>query len=250
MFVMKICKSIFLTLTVTITVGAFATNASAQEVDAKALLERMSAEIAGLDSFIVYGDAYTDARLDAGQIIEHSSQVTLRLRREPGSIRVTIRDAENTKEIYFDDGTLSVYSIDDNFYAQTDIPKGVESMLDFAVNEVGIDVPLLDLVSANVADSLLQDGDEVRYLDKSLIRDEIFHHIGIRSQDVDVQIWIASEGRPLPGKLVISSKWEGGSPRFVAFFRWDTDPAFSSDLFRFEPPDGAVAVEFLIDDLQ
>ncbi len=54
MFGMKICKSTFLTLTATITVGAFATGASAQEVDAKALLERMSAEIAGLDSFIVH----------------------------------------------------------------------------------------------------------------------------------------------------------------------------------------------------
>ncbi len=250
MFGMKICKSIFLALTVTITVGAFASRASAQEVDARALLEQMSAEIAGLDSFIVHGDAYADARLDAGQIIEHSSQVTLRLRREPGSIRITNRNAENTKEIFFDDGSLSVYSTSDNFYAQTEIPKGVDSMLDFAVNEVGIEAPLLDFVSANVADGLLRDADEVRYLDTSLIRDEIFHHIGIRSRDVDVQIWIASEGRPLPGKLVISSKWEGGSPRFVAFFKWDTDPAFPRDLFRFDPPDGAVAVEFHLDNLQ
>jgi hypothetical protein len=62
-----------------------------------------------------------------------------------------------------------------------------------------------------------------------------------------MQIWIASEGRPLPGKLVISSKWEGGSPRFVAFFKWDTDPAFEPDLFTFDPPDGAVRIEFLSD---
>ncbi len=247
---LKIFKSIWLTVTVAISAGAFAPGASAQEVDAKALLEQMSAEIAGLDNFIVHGDAYVDARLDAGQIIEHSSQVTLRLRREPGSIRITNRNAENTTEIFFDDGSLSVYSTNDNFYAQTDIPQGVESMLDFAVNEVGIEAPLLDFVSANIADDFLQDADEVRYLDTSLIRDEIFHHVGIRSRDVDVQIWIASEGRPLPGKLVISSKWEGGSPRFVAFFKWDTDPDFPRNLFRFDPPDGAVAVEFLLDNLQ
>jgi len=249
MFGLEIFKTIRLNATVSFLVGAFATSASAQEVDAKELLEQMSAEIAGLDSFIVHGDAYADARLDAGQIIEHSSQVTLRLRREPGAIRITNRYAENTKEIFFNDGSLSVYSTNDNFYAQTEIPKGVDSMLDFAVNEVGIEAPLLDFVSANVADSLLQDAEDVRYLGISLIRDEIFHHIGIRTADVDIQIWVASEGRPLPGKLVISSKWEGGSPRFVAFFNWDTDPAFPHDLFRFEPPDGAVAVGFLLDDL-
>lgn len=239
--------SIGLTVAATIAAGGMTAGVSAQEVDVKALLERMDAEIAGLDGFIVHGDAYIDARLAAGQIIEHASQVTLRLRRQPGSVRITNRDTENTKEIVFDDGLLTVYNTKDNFYAQRKIPKGVESMLDFAVNEADIEVPLLDFVSANVADDFLQDADEVRYLGTSLIRDEVFHHIGIRSQDVDVQIWVASSDRPLPGKLVITSKWEGGSPRFVAFFKWDTAPAFTHDLFRFDPPQGAVAVEFLLD---
>ena len=54
MFGMRIRKSILLTVTAAIAVGAFATSASAQEVDAKALLEQMSAEIAGLDNFIVH----------------------------------------------------------------------------------------------------------------------------------------------------------------------------------------------------
>ncbi len=173
--------------------------------------------------------------------------MTLRLRREPGSIRIINRNAENTREIILDDGSLSVNSTNDNFYAKTEIPQGVDSMLDFAVNEVGIETALLDFVSANIADDFLQDADEVRYLESSLIRDELYHHIGIRSRDVDMQIWIASEGRPLPGKLVISSKWEGGSPRFVAFFKWDTDPAFEPDLFMFDPPDGAIPIEFLSD---
>ncbi len=245
MFGKKVYRSVWRTVTVGIAAGAIAASASAQNIDAKSLLEQMSMEIAGLDSFIVHGDAYADARLDAGQIIEHASQVTLRLRRQPPSIRITNRNSEDAKEIYFDDGLLSVYSGNDKFYAQTAIPKDLDSMLDFAVNEVGIEAPLLDFVSANVADDLLQDAEDVRYLGTSLIRDEIYHHIGIRTADVDMQIWVASEGRPLPGKLVISSKWEGGSPRFVAFFKWDTDPEFQRDLFEFDPPDDAVEIDFL-----
>ena len=234
-----------LTTVVTLLLGAMTTSTSAQEIDARALLEEMSAEIEGLGRFVVYGDAYADARLDAGQIIEHSSQVTLRLRREPGAIRISNRDAEDTREIYFDDGSLSVYSSTENMYAQAEIPKGVESMLDYAVNEIGIESPMLDFIAADVADDLLQDADDVSYLETSLIRDQIYHHVGIRSPEVDVQIWVAAKGRPLPGKLVITSKWEGGAPRFVAFFRWDTDPTFERDLFEFEPPDDAVEVEFL-----
>ena len=173
--------------------------------------------------------------------------MTLRLRREPGAVRVTNRSAEGTKEVFFDDGRLTVYTSDRNFYARTEIPKGVDSMLEFAVEQVEVEVPLLDFVSANIADHMLADADEVRYLEKSLIRDRIYHHIGIRSSEVDIQLWVAAEGRLLPGKLVITSKWEGGAPRFVAFFEWDTAPKFTNDLFEFKPPEGAIEIEFLSD---
>ncbi len=223
---------------------AGASTAYAEETDATELVQRMSAEIAGLDAFLVQGDAYADARLDAGQIIEHSSQVTLQLRREPGAIRISNRSAEDTKEIYFDDGAVNVYSTAENFYAHAEIPQGVDSMLEFAVDDIGIESPMLDLIAADVADHLLTDMESISYLGTSLVRDKVYHHVGIRYPETDVQVWIASEGRPLPGKLAISSKWEGGAPRFVAFLEWDTDPEFARDTFTFNPPAGAIQIDF------
>ncbi len=223
---------------------AGASTAYAEETDATELVQRMSAEIASLDAFVVEGDSYADARLDAGQIIEHSSQVTLQLRREPGSIRISNRSAEDTKEIYFNDGAVNVYSRAENFFAHAEIPQGVESMLDFVVYDIGIESPMLDLIAADVANHLLTDMESIDYLGTSLIRGKVYHHVGIRYPETDVQVWIASEGRPLPGKLAISSKWEGGAPRFVAFFQWDTDPEFARDTFTFDPPDGAVQIDF------
>ncbi len=218
--------------------------AAEEQLDATELVERMSAEIARLDAFLVQGDAYADARLDAGQIIEHSYQVTLKLRREPSAIRISNRSAEDTKEIYFDDGVVNVYSTAENFYAEAEIPPGVDSMLEFAVDDIGIESPMLDLIAADVADHLLEDMESISYLGTSLIRDKVYHHVGIRYPETDVQVWIASEGPPLPGKLAISSKWEGGAPRFVAFLAWDTEPEFARDTFTFVPPDGAVQIDF------
>jgi len=246
MFDKNTCKLKLLIAVATIAVSTTANSASAQELDAKSMLERMSAEIAALDSFIVRGDGYSDARLAAGQIIEHASQVTLRLHR-PGSIRITNRDSEHTREIFFQDGQLTVYNTEGNMFAQTEIPKSVESALDFAVNQVGIEAPLLDFVSKDLAGHLSSDAKEMSYLGTSLIRDKIFHHIGIRYPEVDVQIWIAETGPSLPGKISISSKWEGGSPRFVAFLDWNTDPDIPGDSFDFDPPDGAVEIDFLLD---
>lgn len=224
--------------------GVAASVAAEEPLDATELVERMSAEIAGLDAFLVEGDAYADARLDAGQIIEQSLQVTLKLRREPSAIRISNRSAEGTKEVYFDDGAVNVYSSAENFYAEAEIPQGVDSMLEFAVDDIGIESPMLDLIAADVADHLLEDVESISYLGTGLIRDKIYHHVGIRYPETDVQIWIASEGRPLPGKLAISAKWEGGAPRFVAFLTWDTDPEFAQDTFTFVPPDGAVQIDF------
>jgi hypothetical protein len=74
-----------------------------------------------------------------------------------------------------------------------------------------------------------------------------YHHIGIRMAEVDLQIWVAAEGPPLPGKMTISSKWEGGSPRSVFFYSWNTNPDFGRESFSFEPPDGATKIEFDLD---
>ena len=154
------------------------TGASAQEVNPKALLELMSAEIAGLESFVLEGDAYADARLEAGHLIEHSSQVTLSLRRNPPGIRVTNRSVEATREVVFKDGALSVFTSDGNYFARTEIQSSVETFFEYAVERAGVEVPLLDFNSANVADHMLEDADEVRYLEKGLIRDKVYHHIG------------------------------------------------------------------------
>jgi len=221
-------------------------SAQAQKADARGLLARMSKEIAGLDSFLVSGEAYSDAWLDAGLVIEHSADVTMKVRR-PGEMRLTNRDSETTKEIFFGSGVLTVFNRSRNFYAQKEIPGDVGAAFDYAVNELGIDAPLLDFVSKDVSGLLLKEAQEVRYLGTSRIRGRLFDHIAIREPEVDIQIWIAAEGRPLPGKMAISSKWKAGAPRFVAFLEWDTSPDLPGDALVFVAPEGATRIEFELD---
>ena len=232
----------------TAVVTAFPANRlSAQEQDAEqdaiALLQQMGAEIEQLDAFILTGDGYTDARLSAGQIIENASEITMRVRR-PGSMRLTNRTAEGAVEIYFSDGQLSIYSEKENFYAQTEIPEGIEAAVGFVITELGLDAPLLDFLSGDSVIAMLDNADEVLHLGSSLVRGVIYEHIAIRTPETDVQIWIAAEGPPLPGKMSISSKWEGGSPRFVVFINWETAPSIAAETLVFVPPSGAIKIEF------
>jgi hypothetical protein len=218
-------------------------NIYAEDDQATGVLRSMGAAIASLDNFIVSGDGYVDARLDAGQIIEHSMDVTMRMRK-PDALRITNRNAESTQEIYFGSEVLTVYSQTHNFYAQHDLPAGVEAAVEFAVNELGIEAPMLDFISNDVVGQILEDAEDLQYLGLSLFRGMTYHHIGVRTPEADLQFWIAAEGPPLPGKMAISSKWEGGSPRSVFFFKWDTEPDFGQEPFSFEPPAGATEIEF------
>jgi len=226
--------------------GTLSGAALAQEPDPRVLLNRMATEIAGLDSFILSGDAYADARLDAGQIIENSMQATMRVRR-PDAMRLTIRNDEGIKELVFGSGVLTLYTEKDQFYAQTEIPEGIGAAGKVAIDDVGIDAPLLDFLSDNPAEQLLRDAQEVRLLGASLIRGKMYEQIAIRKSEIDIQIWIASEGPALPGKMTISSKWESGSPRFVVFLDWDTDPDLPTGAVSFDPPANATKIEFLLD---
>lgn len=221
--------------------------ALAEEEQVTDLLNRMSAEIAALDDFIVHGDSYSDARLSAGQIIEHSAQVRLHMVRETEQIRISNKSAEGAREIYFDGSQLSLFDSQSNVYAQRDVAGGLDGLLEFVTDQAEVDSPMLDFIAADVANTFLDGAVDLKHLGQSLIRGKIYEHIGIRYEDVDVQIWIASDGPTLPGKMSISAKWEGGAPRFVGFMTWDIDPNIEGEVFRFEPPDDAVNIGFLGD---
>jgi len=244
MFHTHIRKDAWLAIVTIVAVASFSIRSSAQEPNATMLLEKMSAHMAELDAFIITGDGYVDARLDAGQIIEHASEVTMRVRK-PGSMRMTNRTSEGTKNLYFSKGILSLYSETENFYAQAEVPVSIEGAAIYAIEEIGIDAPLLDFVSSDMAANIQADAEDVQHMGQSLIRGAIYEHIAIRTPEIDIQLWIASEGPPLPGKMSISSKWEGGAPRFVVFLSWDTDPSFPEGSLDFVPPPTATKIEFV-----
>jgi hypothetical protein len=160
-------------------------------------------------------------------------------------MHLTRHDTEDNKDLYFSDGVLSIYTDTLNFYAQTEVPDGLGAAVDFAIDEIGIDAPLLDFVSSDMAETLMEDADDIRFIGTSLVRGKLYEQIAIRTAEVDIQMWIASEGRPLPGKMVITSKWEGGSPRFVVFMEWNTSPEFPANAFSFVPPEDATQINFV-----
>ena len=215
-----------------------------QDARAIEVLKSMSAYTASLDRVFIGGITFTDARLGGGLIVSNSTEVTLSIDR-PGSLHISSFDGMHTKELYFHDEVLTVINSEKNYYAQASIPKDIEAAMNFALEELDIEAPLMDFIHRDVSTPLIGSQDAILYLtDKARIAGVDCHQIAIRGDETDVQLWIEEGDRPLPRKITITSKWEGGAPRFTAKLLWNTEPVFKQDVFEFKAPEGSMNIGF------
>ena len=226
--------------------GALAQD-SASNVDPRVVevLEGMEAYMAGFDQVELKALNSADVRLDAGLMAGQATELHARARRHPSAFRATaVGDVQNV-EIYITGGLLTVFSPESKYYAQTEAPDAVGAALRFALEELDIDAPLSDFFRPDIAEAMLTDVHTGLYLGLSRIRGVECHQLALRHPEADVQIWVSTGDKPLPRKIVITSIWESGSPRFTSHLEWNPSPAFTEDTFDFTAPAGAMNIDFL-----
>lgn len=214
--------------------------------DSKAIdvLKGMSAYRASLDRVMLGGVTFTDARLAGGLMVANSTEVKVLIDR-PGSLYISSFDGIQTRELFFHDGTLTVFNANKGFYAQASIPEEIGAAIEFALEELEVEAPLMDLIHQDVSAHLIGSQETILYLaDKVRIAGTDCHHIAIRGPETDVQLWVEEGDRPLPRKIMITSKWEGGAPRFVANLAWVTEPEIEPGAFKFQAPEGSTNIGF------
>lgn len=214
--------------------------------DSKAIevIQNMSALTASLDQAVIKGVSMTDARLPAGLMVANSAEGTITYDR-PGALRLSQFDGLHRKEIFFDNGKFTVFSSENNYYAQADLPQNIDAALEFAIENLQLEMPLIELVYQDASNLLIQSGATIIYVtDKARIDGVDCHHIAIRDKEIDYQLWVEEGDQPLPRQIMMTSKWEGGAPRYIASLSWDTDTAISPDVFTFVPPEGSINIGF------
>jgi hypothetical protein len=227
--------------------GAILAQAGGVRQDAKAIevLKQMAAYKTNLNQVAIKGVTFTDARLGAGLMVSNSEDVHVSMSR-PGSMLIYTFDGETNKGLYFHNGLLTVFNSANKLYAQATIPNEIDAAMQFALEELDIEAPMMDLLYKDASTQLIGSDETILYLtDKSRVGGRDCHQIAIRGPETDVQLWVEEGDRPLPLKIMITSKWEGGTPRFVANLHWETNPEFEPGLFEFKAPAGATKIEFV-----
>jgi hypothetical protein len=225
-------------------------SAGESQKDTRALdvLNAMAAYSGSIDQFVIKGEVFADARLDAGLIVSNPTEILIKVDR-PGSLYLHSFDGLNKKQIYIHKGQLTLYNSETNFFARAKVPETIEEAMQVAIDKFSLELPLAELIFANSAIAMMKEQDTILYLtDKSRISGVDCHHIVVRAAEIDLQLWVEEGEQPTARKMSMSMKWEGGSPRTTALMNVSKKDGFDSKTFEFKPPEGAQEIRFFGDE--
>lgn len=223
--------------------------AKAPEIDPTAVqtLENMTSFMGKLQKFSVHTDNTLEELLDNGQRIDFDVSAGMVIRR-PNKIHAE-RVGEETEQSFFYDGeslTMLVETPADIFYASVPAPGTIEEMIDFAREDLGIVLPVSDLVYRN-AQSILMDGvTSAMVAGETVIGDMTCTHLAFRRPGVDFQVWVATGAAPLPCKYVVTDTSSPANISIVSVMsNWNLSPVATDSMFEFIPVQQAKSISFL-----
>ncbi len=210
------------------------------------LLSRMSefftthSEIA-FEAFVTY-----EAVQESGQKLQFDLVQRIAVSQPDRLFWVTLRDDGTTNTVWYSDGVFTMLKQPENIYGQIEVPATIPEMIDVVVNEYGIVVPFSDFLASGDESVFLRDLESSFYAGLAWVEDAWTHHLGLRSELVDFEVWLKEDGDPVPQKLAITWKHEQGLPSYVARFRkWQSSPSLEESQFRFVAPPDAERIEII-----
>jgi hypothetical protein len=203
-------------------------------------LTRAANFLAEQENFRVVLDISFDVMQDDGRLLEFGSRREVTLRR-PDRVRigVTRRDGDE-KTLYFDGSAILIDLAGHQAFVREEYPGTLYAALEHLSDELGTPVPLSNLLTENFAGPTVSQIQTGYSIGQANIDGRNCEHLAFRLDDVDVQMWIEEGDRPLLARVVITHKYDEGSPQFRATLRdWDLQPETPDTLFQFEPAEGS-----------
>jgi hypothetical protein len=214
-------------------------------IDPRAMtaLNNMNDYLKTLKTFRINTEVSKDELVDTNMKIQKSAsnEISVQL---PDRLHAHMSGDEQDVQFIYDGQTLTLYDVAGKHYASTPAPPTVARTLDVVRARYGIVLPLADFIEMSAQENLLQNITDAGYIGTSRVDGVECDHIAIRQPDVDWQIWIEKGERPLPRKIVITTKTQPTQPQYIAKLKWDTNVSIDPNLFTFTPPDDAVRIKF------
>jgi hypothetical protein len=184
---------------------------------------------------------YEDILLD-GTTVTYHRQYDMAVER-PDRLRVDVVDDKGARSVIVNADEIVVYRPDSNVYATRQVDGSLDARIAKAEG-LGLVFPLSDLVQSRPCSDLVETMHSATYAGRHFLDGRFAHHLLVKTDLADVQLWIDDDMTPEIVRLVIRYRELPGQPRFSARLDdWDIETG-QVDPFSFTPPPGSTRVEF------
>jgi len=203
-------------------------------LDPEAVVAQMTSFMSAHETFAFEAKVSYESLQESGQKLHFDLMQHVAVSQPDRLFWVTVEDDARIDSAWFNAGTFSMIKQPDNIYGQIDVPATIPEMIDVLAKDYGLVVPFSDLLSGGEVPVLLRDLEASDYIGLAWVEGKWSHHVAMRNEIVDYEVWIQAEGDPVPLKVTITWKLEEGLPAFVARFKtWDFSPGFAEGFFDF-----------------
>ena len=210
--------------------------------DAKKILDAMSAYMASVKKFTLHADTSRDDVLAFGYKLQTNDAIDLRVRR-PDRLRADVSGDNQNSSYYYDGKTLTIFGHDLNYWTEIPAPATIGELIDSAQDR-GIEMPLLDVLASSARNELLEGVRTAVYVGESTIGGVSCDHLAFRQPTIDWQLWVSQGDKPLPRKILITTRYKVGDPQYSALLTWNTSSRIDDGDFRFKAPAKATKIPF------
>lgn len=233
--------------------GAYAQNApaatatvqpAANAVDPASIeaLKSMGAHLQTLKRFQVSTELTGERVLADGQKLQHTAVADLDVER-PNKLRARMHSSRSEREIIYDGKHATLYTPAQKYYSTVEFTGNLGELIGRLEQRYAVQMPLADLFLWGTPAASFDKIESAMNAGQDYIGDDLCDHYAFRQANIDWQIWITTGSKPLPRKLVITSRADEARPQSVSLMEWNLDPTFTDSVFKFTPPKGATAVE-------
>jgi hypothetical protein len=235
----KVVLFAMLALVLVASLAAAPARAQPQASDAKSILKAMSNYVSSQKTIELKFDSDIEVITPELEKIQFTNSGEALLSR-PDKLRAHRVGGYADVALYFDGKTVSVYGKHINGYAQFDAPGTVDQLIEALRAGHGIALPGADLLQSNSYEILVAGVKEAKHIGRGVIDGRECEHLAFRNFDTDWQLWVEVGKRPIPRKLVITTKTVNGAPQYTLRVKgWKTGVEPAPDAFAFVPPAGA-----------
>ena len=232
------CKSLTGIVVATALVLA-APSAQAQGKDAKAILKAMSDYVASQKTIELSFDSDIEVITPELEKIQFTNSGVALLSR-PDKLRAHRVSGHTEVLMVFDGKMVSILGKKLNGYAQFEAPGTVDQLIAALRAGHGVALPGADLLLSNAYEVLVAGVREAKHIGRGVIDGVQCEHLAFRNFDTDWQLWVEAGERPIPRKMVITSKTVNNAPQYTLRVKgWKTGVELAPDAFAFVPPANA-----------